>query len=311
MRNEKRIGRLVACAAVATLATGSALVSAAPIPLLSYNFNEGSGAGATNTGSANGAAGDGTSIPATAQFLNNNATTSTDLHSANGLGVTGMAGDYALNLTSPTSQGTGPFAARVTRPQVQGLTSFTIAGFFNADEVIGSNARLFAIQDSAGNTAIQVSATAAGVLGFNVNTTASGTASTASYTEVGTYDFFAITYDGTQTTSNVSFYKGTTGTNAAFSTLSTNTVNQGTVATLPSSTFFAYIGNNNSGIRQFDGLLDDVQLYGSTTDNTGALTAAQVQTLYTSEIAVPEPVSMTVIFGGVGLMGLRRRRSSV
>ena len=306
MSENKILSNVLGLAAFVGAGIGSTAF-AAPAPLLSYNFNEGTGSSATNTGTANGAAGDGTVIPAAAQFLNNNATTATDLHGANGSGVTGQAGDYALDLSSPTSQGTGPFTARTTRPQVQGLTSFTISGFFKADEVIGSSARLFALIDGSGNTAIQVSATANGVLGFNVDTTASGTASPSSYNEVGQWDYFAITYDGTKTTSNVVFYKGTTGASPTFSTVATQTVNQGAVDTLANSTFFAYIGNNNSGVRQFDGLLDNIQLYGSAADASGALSASDVQGIFTA--AVPEPTSMVALAGGAAAL-LRRRRSA-
>lgn len=290
---------------------------AAPAPLLSFNFNEGPGyttpssgaLSAQNTGTASGLTGGGVVIPADAQFLNGGAT-GVELHGAAGTGVTGASGDRGLNLSQPTGQGAnpggnGPYTARVTRPQIQGLTSFTLSGFFKADEVIGGSARLFSFSNDVG-PAFYVSATANGVLGFNVD--AGGTSSPAAYTEVGQYVYFAITYDGSKSIDNVKFYKGTTGANPTFSTVATQTVDVGAVDNFTgTSPYFLYLGNNNSGIRQFDGYLDNVEIYGSATDGTGALSAADVQGIYAAATTAPEPATLAAIVGS-GLVALRRRR---
>jgi hypothetical protein len=40
-----------------------------------------------------------------------------------------------------------------------------------------------------------------------------------------------------------------------------------------------YVGNSPSADRPFDGLLDNIRIFGSKTDATGALTQTQVETV--------------------------------
>ena len=62
--------------------------------------------------------------------------------------------------------------------------------------------------------------------------------------------------------------------------------------------------------RPFDGLLDNIRLYGSVSDNTGVLSLISLESIRSSDIAaIPEPsVAMLAGIGMVALVSLRGRR---
>src|SRR3972149_6706950 len=94
--------------------------------ILEYKFNE-TGSTAPSTGSN-----------ATVLILKDSSGAATDLHSADSLGVSGLAGDRAFDNTASTSMGgSGGMAEQADLAAIDTLTSFTLQGWFKTD---GSNA---------------------------------------------------------------------------------------------------------------------------------------------------------------------------
>jgi hypothetical protein len=153
------------------------------------------------------------------------------------------------------------------------LDSFTVQGWFNCATEITQYARLFDDQ-MIGVECIN------GAIFLHVN--GSDVTSSAGYYQTNQWVFVAITYDGTKTSNNVVFYVGTK-TQAVTQVGNTLTLNQGAVNE----------GENKIGIgndrgvtnnRPLDGYIDDVRLFGSTSDGSGVLTAAQLETLRQQDI---------------------------
>ena len=167
------------------------------------------------------------------------------------------------------SSGSGGRARQPYDDATDGLVSITLQGWFKASSVIGSLARIFAKQS--GNTGFLLLATGSGVLSLEINNVARSISS-GQYSEIGQWVFFAVTYDGTATTNNVRFYKGSTITPVAL--LETRTLNQGKAATNNAGVTYA----NADGLqRPLDGFLDNLRIFGSKTDGRGAMTASQLE----------------------------------
>jgi hypothetical protein len=238
-----------------------------PLPLAEYKFNE-TGTSANSTGT-----------DTTALQLFNAVGTATDLHSADATGITGLPGDRALDLTAATGMGsgyTGPYSKHgADDDNLDTLKSFTVTGWLKTagSASITSGAHLVR-QEAAVNGPgfFVVSDSLAGRLVCNVDSTSASCPVTYGGTQQ--WVFFAVTYDGTQTANNVKFYVGspTSATTLAY----TNTIDRGTV---DENTAPLYVGNSPSADRPFDGLLDNIRIFGSKTDATGALTQTQVETV--------------------------------
>jgi len=231
-----------------------------PAPLVELLFNE-TGTNASNTGRSG--------VPA---VLFNSANVVTDLHSDVGLGLSGLLGDRALDNTTATGMGSGGTGGRATQPYdeaVDGLLSLTLQGWFRVESTVGSNARFFAKQGS--GTGFLFLAPSGGTLSLEINGSSS-TMSSAQFSEVGQWIFFAVTYDGSTTANNVKFYKGTPTNGVTL--IETRTLNLGRAATNSSGVSFA---NANGLQRPIDGLVDNLRIFGSKTDNRGALTPAQLE----------------------------------
>src|SRR3990167_8181136 len=90
--------------------------------ILKYTFDE-TGTTAPSTGS-----------DVTAVTLRNSAGAATDLHSADGLGVSGLTGDRAFDNTASTDMGgSGGRADQADLAAIDTLTSFTLQGWFKTD----------------------------------------------------------------------------------------------------------------------------------------------------------------------------------
>ena len=74
------------------------------------------------------------------------------------------------------------------------------------------------------------------------------------------WTWVAVTYDGTQTSNNVTFY---TGDGTTLSAGDTASLNKGALLANAQSLL---IGNNSAGSRTFDGLIDNVRIYNSVED---------------------------------------------
>lgn len=258
---------LLAFAAIA----GSCL-AADSAPLFSWSFNEGSGDRAANQGSAGDAS------------LN---LTGPDGNRINGFtvdakGVSGTPGDYAFNLTGATGMGatppdsTGPAGVVgntfACHKALSRLSSFTITGWIKPDVSLASAARIVA------SSQLTLMAGGEDCLMLKVNGATASAPSDPAYGDVGSWIFFAVTYDGTRETGNVVYYVGSRAADslvvAGTSSLAAGALNsfKGTVM----------IGNNvanGPGARPFKGLMDNIAIYGSRDTAGGVLTKEKIEAI--------------------------------
>jgi Concanavalin A-like lectin/glucanases superfamily len=274
------------------LAFASLLPAAfAQTPILEYKFDNGSLA---STGSVT-----------TDLTLQNSAATDTSGGTSSGIGDGVLNLSAALGMGSLASPATNAPAGFLTdRPtEINQMTSFTIQGWFKTDgSLINGNANIMTLSGP-----ITLNATASGRLSLNVDGTSQQSA-TGGYNTTSTWTFFAVTYDGTIVSSNLKFYVGNTATGV--SQLGTTlTLNSGTVGNANSGTDLVF-GNSNGRDRGFDGLLDNLRLFGSKTDASGVLTLSDLEAIRTADItAIPEPSSSAAILAGLaGLAVCLRRR---
>lgn len=270
------------------------------IPIVEYRFND-SGTSSASTGS------DTTAV----SFLNAGGA-SADLHGAASSGVSGLAGDRAFNNTASTtmggsfSSGSGGAARQPSSPlstATDNLQSMTLTGWYRTDgpsNPIANNAVLISNVTAGG---FSLHASSSGTLSLDIGSKA--VSSSASYTASNTWTFFAVTYDSTVGGNNVKFYVGTTS--APVSAAGTNS-QTGTTGT---GTNPVTIGNTNSGNRPLDGFIDDVRVYGSTSDGSGALLPSEIESIRAGDVTnSPEPDScLLLIVAGTATLA-RRRRSS-
>jgi hypothetical protein len=172
------------------------------------------------------------------------------------------------------------------------LLSLTLQGWFRAEGAgITDLARL--ITKQAGNTGFLLLGTG-GNLDLEINNV--GTTSTgARYADAGEWVFFAVTYDGTATSGNVRFYRGSR--NNIVILLETRTLNQGRA--LANSESITVGNSNGTFTRPFDGWLDNVRVFGSKLNSSGALTLRQLEWLRNKDVQnLSEPVALSVIHTG-------------
>jgi len=172
------------------LASMAATVASGQTPILQYTFNE-TGTTAASTGLN----------PTPLTFLNAIGT-SADLHSAYGLGVSGMLGDRAFDNTASTGMGIGSVGglAGIPAGTIGTLSSFTYQCWFNVATPVTNLARL--LED----THISIEALNGGVV-MHVN--GKFVTAAAAWSGTGEWVFFAVSYDGTKSSNNLTFYTAT------------------------------------------------------------------------------------------------------
>jgi hypothetical protein len=253
-----------------------------PAPILELKFDE-TGFDAPSTGLATNAA----------RFLVD-ADVSRDLHSLNGRGVSGLPGDRAFDNSLSSGMGNKGDGGRATIAvdvdAADDLLSLTLQGWFRAQGAgITDLARL--ITKQAGNTGFLLLGTG-GNLDLEINNV--GTTSTgARYADAGEWVFFAVTYNGTATSSNVRFYRGTRNNPVVL--LETRTLNQGRILANSAS---ITVGNSNGAgalTRPFDGWLDNIRVFGNELNSSGALTVQQLEWLRNKDVQnLSEPVALSM-----------------
>jgi hypothetical protein len=255
-----------------------------PAPILELKFDE-TGFDAPSTG-----------LNTNAARLLVDAAVSRDLHSANGKGVSGRPGDRAFDNSISSGMGNKGDGGRATIvadvDAADDLLSLTLQGWFRAEGAgITDLARL--ITKQAGNTGFLLLGTG-GNLDLEINNV--GTTSTgARYADAGEWVFFAVTYDGTATSGNVRFYRGSR--NNIVILLETRTLNQGRA--LANSESITVGNSNGTFTRPFDGWLDNVRVFGSKLNSSGALTLRQLEWLRNKDVQnLSEPVALSVIHTG-------------
>lgn len=264
--------------------------------LVHYDLNEGSGTTATD--STTGTASDGT--------LGGNATWSTNTPDGSGSSLSLTKNATDANFVSAGSS------------EVNALTSFTITLWFNAQGTVTAGDRLLSTLSSGtfkgfdlNLQALTSTATNISASGFRLGLLVDGTSGgSALFSSAGTsvnasnqWVFLAVSYDGTKTTDNVSFYTGTSG--SAVTQLGVvGTLNMGAV---DSTTGSLQIGNTTAttGDRTPTGLFDDVRVY-SGVASSGFLNDVRLDNLS----SVPEPSTCAAVAGALALVatGILRRR---
>ena len=265
-------GTLAAVAGLLTVLAGTG----AAATLWEFKFNE-TGTSPANTGT-------GSPAPAlvTKQAFYG---TSSDLHGADGSGVSGQAGDRALDLSGITTNG-GVYAGKTFPPQInvananctpiQNLTTVTLSGWFNAQAPITKgtykgDAKLmsfnnyligfgveFSTPDAAKNQ-IKVVLDAA-TLYFDVTPI-------MNFGDTNKWYFWAVTYDGNLSATNARVYMGTLGS-AVAQVGAAQTANGGALDS--TTTDFSLNGGNGSGTLK--GFQDNVRV-----DNV-VMTLAELET---------------------------------
>ncbi len=176
--------------------------------------------------------------------------------------------------------------------QLNGAKSITLCGWFNA-----VNEPLKAFSGFLGRTAQLMVRSYDNqsrlVLGINNNWTPLD--SDVTFDEMDEWIFWAVTYDGTQSSSNVKWYKG--DTNGNFSLLKVQSLSAGCLADVHEP---LAVGNLlTSGAYCFAGLMDEMRIFTSQSDDGGALSQSDLETIwdydydpsvYCGELAQPIPV---------------------
>lgn len=222
-------------------------------------------------------------------------------------GVSGLPGDYALDLRSNSTmggdgkQGYG-FVYSGANP-LNNSQSFTITGWYNASAALGNGARLLDLGPIS--------------VFFNDNqlflrVTKSGTNYNASsgaedFLNQNVWTFFAISYDSTLGSDNVNFYAGSSVDEVSL--IRTFGINPGTIV-VETDASRLNIGGRLAGDYNFKGLIDDIRIYSDTEGSGGVLDLAQLESVRTGAL-VPEPTTTALISAGCVITAtalLRRRR---
>ncbi len=229
--------------------------------LLSYSFDE-SGTVASAAGSASFGAGN--------PLLNliGNGGGAADLHGGAGSGVSGSPSDRALDNTASDGiigASRGQHAADFD--PIDALAAFTLSGWFKlpdtATESIGRQDALIengtiSVLDDPGGYRLRGGAVAnSGTLELRVNRDFS-IESSAAYTEIGEFVYFAVSYDGSGGTGNVKFYKGTTTETVTL--VDTLTLNAGVVLDEAIPLSLGVTQTSGLTVNPFNGLLDNVRI---------------------------------------------------
>jgi hypothetical protein len=197
-------------------------------------------------------------------------------------GFRGKAGPYAVDL---------PDAAREA---LEGLRSFTITAWLNrtSDEEGAGGNRIVHMADTLGSRAgIDLVVTRNGQLKIGVNQWPDGTqaASEPGLIPVDrnagkdNWRFIAVTYDSTAAKEHLKLYVGTTAADVRLHkavSYDRGPVGKG-AGVLTVGHFHPAMRSNHSD-RMFRGLIDEVRLFGSSLDGTGALSLDEIRTIHKS-----------------------------
>ena len=256
--------------------------------VLQYLFDEPSGE-AVDTGTVS---------PAAPGTLGGSATRVTNTPSGSGFAMSTAGG------------GAASFAAASNPTKLNSLTTFTLAGWVNLQATPGNFDRLL------GKVGSNTSATGTGNSGWELffsspdaqgsalqlfvggGATGAATSIASSAFVVGSWAFFAVTYDSTVGSNNVSFYTGSL-TDSVSQLGSAQNLNNGvTAANLAEFRVGGSQRSNNE--RTPDAFFDDIRVYDE------LLTASQIEAVRLSNVPEPGVVSLAGVVLTVGL--LRRRR---
>ncbi len=206
----------------------------------------------------------------------------TDLHGPAGSGVSGEPDDRALDLSSASAMGvagTGPIARHTADfDAVDTLASITITGWYKTSflgEALANYANLVNNTVSSTGYILQGNSSTTKGMAFAVNNAGGGTTVNNLYADANKWVFVAATYDSTATTNNLRFYRGYRNQIEAagkplLACVQTNTYLEGIAAN--DGVAFC-VGNRPGRDRTLRGYMDNVRLFGSKRDGSGALDA--------------------------------------
>jgi hypothetical protein len=258
-----------------------------PKPLLEVRFN-GSGVIAEASSNSSIQQGlslfDGTGSPA-------------DLHSEPGGGVSGNEADRALNLSASPQMGLDESSPEVKggvartesfADEMAGLKSFTVTMWFRGDgEAISSLARLIEIAPKVGRVAAfsMMATMGPGSLryGLDIGAGSAGEGLLLFGNKYGLFKdpskwtFVALTFSGDQQT--VHCFKG--DIDLPVQDISSQGVEQNQLFDAPGQ---ICVGNLAKQNRSFRGSIDNVRIFGSSSDNSGALTLDQLEEIRNGDV---------------------------
>ena len=266
--------RMAGCLLVSWVGAGLPAWSQTPVPIVNFTFNNPQQSSEINAGD---------DARQTILDFKDATGKSVNLHSAAGLGLTGQPTDAAFDNTASAIMGVpGPGGVAVSEgaPRaLDNLASFTITGWFRTpkDGIFSNGARLFDTFGSGGTNVTVMAGNPAGTLNLGVN--GASVTTTGGYGAQGVWVFFAVTYDSSKSVDNVTFYVGN-GTDPV------TVVGADTLTKQPAASFYTLcIGNRFTRDRPFKGMMDDLKIFGTSTDTSGALSLAQIQSVYEADKA--------------------------
>jgi hypothetical protein len=190
-------------------------------------------------------------------------------------GVSGKAGDLAFDNSKSTGMGSGGLGGSAVGlfssagSHALDLKSFTIQGWVQAAGAIANGARIVDFSSN-GQGICLCGSLDAGVLQIYVNGANANSASPA-YGKFGEWMFFAVSYDSAS--GEASFYIGSA--DEPVKAVTSRSLKAGEVI-LPNEEKLC-VGNTLQGIRPFAGKIDDLRLFGSESDGSGALDVSELE----------------------------------
>jgi hypothetical protein len=281
------------------LLSAVALNASAAITLVSaWDLNEGSGT-TTNQATLSGAQ-TWNQVDNPSEVLAG--TASADFSTASGLswGAASTAPGSSASLTFTGANAVNTLNTNVSTSLLNGTGSKTFVAWINAD--LGSDGgSILSYSPSHGNDAgqdLRLALDASGNLRAEVN---SGfLVSNATDFRGAGWNMVAVVFNGNTNTS--SFYVGGTGF-VGYSSAADRAINTSNTADGDPATTVNFVIGGDQATRNFEGGIDMVGVY------TGAASLAELNSIYTNGIAIPEPGTLMLVGVALGtLMIFRRRR---
>lgn len=304
----RKITSYVCVACVGLVLAAGATSAAVPTPVLQYLFNE-TGVYATNTGSLAG----GDLLMKTQDRIDPlHPITEVDLHSVDGGGLTGEAGDRNFN---NYDQWRGTAQMTEDMNELDNLQSFTIAGWYRTDTK-PSTTENWRFASKQGFDLLTMAADVA-TSKFQLRLSIAGTKANASYnSNLATYAydntwvFFAVTWDGSDPYNPGTFYVGSENNAVTAAGGGTTTTDLGVTGDFAAK---FTVGNTFGSLgRPALANMDDIAMWTTKSGGAGALNAAQLEEYRQSTLnPVPEPGSLAMLGTsvlGCGLAIIRRRK---
>lgn len=288
---------MMGCASIAVLhaIAVSGLADVLPTPVIEYDFNTPSG---TATYANSGSAGSAWNLSTLGQAMLYTEAGGNPLGYTPSNSPTSVSGRVPSAVYQYSGYHDGFYSSATDKTTLDGLTGFTLVMWVRAPSTT-TRARLISYHNE--TTSAGFDFYLAGTNNAYLNLRVDGVAASAmSNVGISTeWNYVAVTYDGSASTGNVSYYMGNGTTLSAAGTAN---LNAGTTGD-PGAIMLALM-NHATLNRNTNGLFDNVGIYNS------VLSAGQIsQLMMVNDIAaVPEPASLACLaIGGAALLAARKR----